>query len=183
MLKANQTILVVVDIQGKLSRLVADREMLVKNVCGLIEGCQVLGVPAVYTEQIPEKMGSTDPEIEKKLAGVEPVEKNSFSCCGEPRFMDRLTALGRKQILLCGIEAHICVAQTGLDLLAEGYEVHLVTDAISSRESPQTELAVKRLSQAGTVLTSMEMALYELQKVAGGNTFKRILDIVKRATA
>ena len=179
MLNKEQAVLVVIDVQGKLATLMQKSEKLFENINRMIEGARALDIPIVWTEQIPEKLGETVPEIKKTLDGVELLKKTTFSCCGGPGFNEKLEQLGRKQILVTGIETHICVYQTCMDLLEKGFEVHLVKDATSSRLKHNYKLGVERIKDAGAVLTSVEMSLFEMQKVAEGDTFKKIIQIVK----
>ena len=179
MLNKENTVLIVVDVQGKLATLLHKQERLFKNVIRMIQGAKVLNLPVIWTEQIPDKLGETAPEIKKELEGVELLTKTTFSCCGGPGFNEKLNGLNRKQILLTGIETHVCVYQTAIDLLKAGYEVHLVKDAVSSRIKENYSLGVEKIKDAGAQLTSVEMALFEMLKVAEGEQFKKIIQIVK----
>ncbi|MCB9077418.1 MAG: hydrolase [Anaerolineaceae bacterium] len=179
MLSIDNTILLVIDVQGKLAELMDNKEALFANLQRIIQGAKVLDLPIVVTEQVPEKLGPTRPEIGQYLAGIEPVAKRTFSCCGDDDFMSQLAALNRKQILMTGIETHICVYQTAIDLLEQGYEVQMVTDAVSSRTPENRQLGLERIKEAGASLTSTEMALFELLRVAEGSKFKTISNIVK----
>lgn len=180
MLTIDNTALIVIDVQGKLAQLMHQKEDLFANLEKIIKGIQVLEIPIVWTEQVPEKLGQTTPEIAQLLANTaEPIAKSSFSCCGHPPFMDALKPLNRKQVLLTGIETHVCVYQTALDLLKLGYEVQVVTDAVSSRASENKQIGLERMNEAGATLTSTEMALFELLRVAEGPQFKEITKIVK----
>jgi nicotinamidase-related amidase len=179
MLELDDTILVVVDVQGKLATLMHEREMLFKNLSRLIEGAQVMGVPILLTEQYPKGLGETAPELKALMPNIKPIEKLSFSCMGEEAFVDALDDLEREQVLVAGIESHICVYQTVSDMLAEGFEVHCVADAISSRTKENREIGLARMKEDGAILTSTEMCLFELLKVAGTSTFKTISALVK----
>lgn len=180
MLTPNNTILLVIDVQGRLAQLMANKETLFANLERMIKGAQVLDLPILWTEQVPEKLGPTLPELSELLIeSSPPVSKSSFSCCGEETFMTRFKAANRRQVLITGIETHICVYQTALDLLNLGYEVQLVTDAVSSRTAENRALALERMQAAGAALTSTEMALFELLRVAEGDKFRAISKIVK----
>jgi len=179
MLKRENAALVVIDVQGKLATLMHRKESLFANLIRMIRGAKVLGLPIIWTEQLPDKLGETLPEIQKELGGLKPLIKKTFSCCGDDAFLKVLSGLGRKQLLLTGIETHVCVYQTALDLLASGYEVHLVGDAISSRIESNYQLGIERMKGAGAIMTSVEMSLFELLRVAGGDQFKQIIEIVK----
>jgi nicotinamidase-related amidase len=177
MLDREKTALIVVDIQGNLAQAMSEKELLFENVEKIIRGVQVFGVPVLVTEQV--KLGPTIPALARYLEGVKPIVKDSFSCCGDERFMKELTALNRRQILMTGIEAHVCAYQTTMDLLEKGYEVHLVADAVSSRTIRNREIGIQKLKDSGAILTSTEMALFELLKTAGDPKFKEIFKIVK----
>ena len=178
-LTPENTVLVVIDIQDRILRVMHDKERLLQNLIKLIKGARVLEVPVLLTEQYPAGLGPTLPEVAQLLPDVRPVDKTCFSCCGEGRFLQGLEASGRRQVLLAGIEAHVCVYQTAVDLLRAGYGVHLVVDAIASREAENKAVTVMKLSGAGAALTTTEMALFELLKVARGDKFKQISGIVK----
>jgi len=177
MLKREEAVLVVIDIQGNLYLAMDDREELLRNTLKLIRGIKLLGLPIVLTEQV--KIGPTIPEIMVHLEGVTPIVKNSFSCWGDGRFRETLENLGRRQVLISGIEAHVCAYQTSMDLLAAGYEVYIVADAVSSRKAGDREIGIRKLTNAGAVLTSTEMALFELLKTATDPLAKEMFRIIK----
>lgn len=179
MLKSKNTVLIVIDVQEKLARVMHDKEKLLKNVDRLIRGARVFGVPVLLTEQNPTGLGKTLPEIKQLLPDKAPVEKVSFSCAGEERFLKVLKDIPRTQILLSGIEAHVCVYQTAVDLKNRGYEVQVVADAISSRTAENADIALDRLRAAGIEVTSVESALFELLGKAEGEKFKEVIRIVK----
>ncbi|MBN1627829.1 MAG: hydrolase [Deltaproteobacteria bacterium] len=179
MLKIENTALIIVDIQGNLALAMHEKELLFRNVRKLIKGIQVLGIPILWTEQIPQKLGPTIPEIADLMSGIHPVSKLSFSCCQDETFLRALKALDRKQILISGIEAHICVYQTTADLIDLGHEVQVVTDAVSSRNIEDKLIGLQRMRDSGASLTSVETSLFELLKTAEAKHFKEILNIVK----
>ena len=179
MLDVDNVVMVVIDVQGKLAQSMYQKEKLFENTKKLIRGMQVLEVPVILTEQNPEGLGMTIPEIKELLPDTEPISKLSFSCLREKSFLGTLEKAGRRQVLLAGIEAHICVYQTAVDLKNRGYEVQVVVDAISSRAKENKEIAREKLRGAGIELTSVETALFELLRVAEGEKFKQILKIVK----
>ncbi len=178
-IEKNNIILVVVDIQGGLAELVVDRDRLFQKVNLLARGANILGVATVLTEQIPEKLGKTRSEIADAFVSAELITKSTFSCCGEKTFTDKLAARSEEQVLLCGIEAHICVLQTGLDLLERGYRVFVVRDAVSSRSELDRDTALDRLRDSGACIVTAEMVLYELLKTAQSEDFREILKLVK----
>lgn len=179
MLTVENTVLIVIDMQEKLVKAMHDRENLAKKAAQMVNGAKVLGIPVIWTEQNPNGLGSTLPEIKERLVDSHPVVKFSFSCCGEPKFMEVVKDCGRKQVLVLGIECHVCVCQTIIDLKELGYEVQVVSDAVSSRTKENRAVGLERAKQAGATITSVEMALFELLKVAHGDSFKQILNIVK----
>ncbi len=179
MLKRDRCVLVVVDIQGKLAMLMDQRERLFQNVSKMVRGAKILGLPIILTEQYPKGLGPTIPEIRRLLSDVDPVEKICFSCMGSEEFVRRLEALGRDQVLLVGIETHVCVYQTARDLKERGFQVEIVADAVSSRRAADREVALGRMASMGIPLTTVEMALFELLGVAGTPEFKKILEIVR----
>ena len=179
MLKTENVLLLLVDIQGKLAHLMHEKELLFKHLQQLIKGIQVLGVPILWVEQNPIGLGPTIPEIAGMLPDVKPISKMSFSSCRNDRFLQALKNLNRKQVLIAGIETHICVYQTAADLVAMGVEVQVVTDAVSSRNAENKAIGLQKMRDAGATLTSVETALFELLKVAEGVPFKEILRIVK----
>jgi nicotinamidase-related amidase len=179
MLSKDTCALVVIDVQGKLARLMYDKDELLENSVKLVKGARALGVPVVWTEQLPDKIGGTLPALKAELEGLAPIVKKHFSCCGEPAFHRELQRVNRKQVLVAGIEAHICVYQTILDLLNFGYEVHAVADAISSRVQRNYDIAMRRIWEEGARVTCVEMVLFELLKVAEGEKFKQILKVIK----
>ncbi len=179
MLVVENTALVVIDVQEKLMRVMYQKEKLVDNLQRLIKGIQVLGIPITVTEQYPKGLGVTIPEIAQLMPNVEPLPKLSFSCVGDEIFAGKVAATGRRQVLVCGIESHVCVYQTVRDLISAAYEVHIVTDAISSRTPENKEIGLKMMNQIGAVLSSTETVLFELLKIASGDKFKAISQIVK----
>ncbi|GMQ49592.1 hydrolase [Vibrio sp. 10N] len=179
MLNQNNTQLMIIDVQGKLAQLMHDKETLFGNLSTLTKAAKLMELPIVWVEQLPDKLGATIDEISHELSDQQPIAKNVFSAWGEENVRTATDNNNRKQVLLVGIEAHICVHQTAYELLTAGYEVHLVTDAVSSRTSTNKELAIQRLAQEGARLTSTEMALFELQRVARGEQFKALLKLIK----
>ena len=179
MLKIENASLLIVDIQGNLANSMYGKELLFKNAQKLIKGIQILGIPIICTEQNPKGLGPTIPEIADLLSNIQPISKMTFSCCQNDRFMQALKALNRKQVLIAGIETHVCIYQTSSDLVDLGYEVQVVTDAVSSRNIENKEIGLRKMRDCGVSLTSVETALFELLKVAEGEQFREILKIVK----
>jgi len=179
MLTPENTALIIIDVQEKLSCVMYEREILFNNIQRLIKGMQVLDIPIIITEQNPKGLGATVPEVANLLPNLQPIPKLSFSCCGDERFLRQLEGLNCKQVLIAGIEAHVCVYQTAIGLLNLGYKVHAVVDAVSSRTVENKKIGLKKMSSAGARLTSIETALFELLKVAEGEKFKAISKLVK----
>jgi len=179
MLKIEDAVLVVIDIQGKLATLMHNKEEFYKNVVRMIEGAGVLDIPIIWNEQLPDKLGETLPQIKSALEGAQPLIKKSFSCCGNSSFVTQLKDLKRKQILLVGMETHVCVYQTAQDLLADGFEVFVVADAVSSRSADNKQVGLTVMQDLGARLTCVEMALLEMLQTAEGEKFKKVIQIVK----
>ena len=179
MLNARSTICVLIDVQEKLARAMHRPEALVANLEKLLQGLRALQVPVIWMEQNPLGLGPTLAPLARLLEGRRPMTKLSFSCCRCPAFEQALARTERGQVLLAGIEGHVCVYQTARDLLAQGYEVDVVADAISSRTPQNHKLALRRMSDEGAGLTGVEMCLFELLGAAEGPAFKEILAIVK----
>lgn len=178
MLKREHAVLVFIDVQGRLAELVDGADTLFKNLRRLLEGMKALDVPVIVTEQIPEKLGATRDEFQPFI-NAPPISKTSFSCCGEPAFFKTLEKANRRQVILCGIETHVCVYQTAMHLLESGYEVLVAADAVSSRDPANKTLALRRMEAEGVKLTGTEMLLFELLGDAKSPQFKPILSIVK----
>ena len=179
MLSANGTVLVLVDIQGKLAEVMHEKEILYANARRLVQGMRILDVPIVWTEQVPEKMGPTVPQIAELLSGYAPLHKTSFSCCGDENFMAALSRTGRGDVVLAGIETHVCVCQTASDLVSAGYAVHVVADAVSSRTLSNRQIGLEKSKAAGAALTGTETVLFELLRAASHPAFREILKIVR----
>jgi nicotinamidase-related amidase len=170
---------VVVDIQEKLLPHIYLWEQTLQNCLKLIEGLQILSVPVVVTQQYTKGLGSTDISIVNKITEFSHIEKNTFSCFGEPVFRDKISGLGKKYIILCGIESHVCVLQTCLDLLEAGYIPVVVEDCVSSRKPADKVTAIERMRQEGARITTLESILFELTQCAGTEIFKNISKLVK----
>lgn len=179
MLQREKAALVVVDIQERLMAAMDKREKLYRNSIVMIEAAKVLGLPVVVTEQYPKGLGPTVQEIRGVLPSYSPIEKIAFGCCGEPRFVEHMKGLGRPQVILVGSETHVCVLQTCLGLLQEGYVVHTVRDAVCSRTKENYLTGLEIMREAGAVITSVEAALFQLLHKAGTEEFKTISRMIK----
>lgn len=189
-ISASKAILLVVDVQGKLASRAFQSDHMHKRLDIMVRGCHALGVPILYTEQLPDKLGETTEALRTALneASASRFVKRTFSCIGNDAEeawnnatikgkLDELRALGRDEVLLCGIEAHICVTQTALDLLHQPVKVHLVSDCISSQKEADRAVGLTRMQAAGAVLSSTEMALFEMMRCAdlsAGSSFRTV---------
>ncbi|MBI5150204.1 MAG: hydrolase [Candidatus Omnitrophica bacterium] len=171
--------LLVIDVQEKLTPLMHEKDTLLKNIRILIQAAQILGIPILWSEHVPEKIGATVEPIRRLLSTEKPIVKTSFGCGGEPNFTKALAALYRKQIIVAGIETHVCVYQTTAQLLGSSYKVQVVADAVSSRTPENKEIGLARIQSEGGVITSTEMVLFELLKTAEHGQFRNILDLVR----
>lgn len=179
MLNRNASLLIVTDIQGRLATLMDECESLYRNAVILIEGMKILGIPILWLEQYPQGLGPTVPEIASHLEGLSPLPKKTFSALREPAIRQAFERQNRHQVIFTGIEAHICVYQTSLELLAMGTEVYIPEDAVSSRNARNRRIGLHQIERAGGCLTCVESVLFELLGVAEGNEFKKIVQLVK----
>ena len=168
--------LLVIDVQKKLMERIKDRDQIVAGIVRLVEAARILGMPVQATEHYPKGIGPTVPELDCRLP--DRAEKLSFSCCGLPEVTGPLESLGVRNVLLAGIETHVCVQQTALDLLAHGFGVYAAVDAIGSSRAIDREVALRRMEHAGVVLTTTEAALFEWIEVAGTPEFKQVLQLI-----
>ena len=178
LMSAGDTGLLVVDVQEKLVRAIADARRVVFNVRRLIDGAEVLGLPVVATEQYPQGLGPTVPELAERLGEVP--SKLTFSCGGCPEIFSDLEGRGVHKLLLCGLEAHVCVQQTALDLLAHGWRVYVAVDAVGPRFEIDYRTALGRMDSAGATLTTTEAALFEWCRVAGTPEFNQISRLARQ---
>jgi len=180
-LVAEQCALLVIDIQEKLLPPIFQKEQLVKNSQLLIRLAGVLKIPSLMTVQYAKGLGGTVPEIASLLPGTEAIDKRTFSCFGSDVFCSLLKRLpgNRNTVLLCGMESHICVTQTALGALREGYIVHVASDAVSSRTEWNWKIGLERMRAAGAVISSTEMIIYELLRSSGAEGFKELLPYLK----
>ena len=170
-------VLLVIDFQSRLFPYIGDNEIILQNILKLVKSAQIFRIPIVRTEQ--KKLGKTIPALEFKGKAIESIEKETFSCCGEKVFNERLKDLKKSVCLITGIETHICVLQTTIDLLNRGYRVQIAVDCTGSRNNVDRETALLRLARLGVVLTTAETAIYELLGSADRDEFKSILSIIK----
>jgi len=174
--------LIVIDVQQKLMPVISDREAIERNIERLVRGSKVVDIPAIITEQYVHGLGPTVPIIRRafeETSGYEPIEKSCFSGFGCAEFVMATRNLHRKQAIVAGIEAHVCVYQTVGDLLNNGYDVTIVADAISSRTPANKDIAIRRMISDGAKLSSTEMALFELTVNSGTDEFREMSRLVK----
>lgn len=180
-LEAGQCALIVIDIQEKLLPPIFQKDQLVRNSQLLIRAAGILKIPALVSTQYAKGLGGTVPEISSLLPGTEAIDKTLFSCFGSDAFCSLLKRLPgqRTAVLLCGMESHICVAQTALAALREGYLVHVASDAVSSRTEWNWKVGLDRMRAAGAIISSTEMMIYELMRSSASAAFKELLPHLK----
>ncbi len=171
--------LLVIDIQERILPVIFESERVVQNTIKLINGFKILNVPVFYTEQYPKGLGPTSSIIKEALGDVEPISKMTFSCSGAGDLFEQFKKKSIEQIVLCGIESHVCVMQTALDLIANGFKVQVTADAVSSRREFDYKIALERLRTNGAEITLTESVLFEMLNVCGTDQFKAISKIVK----
>ena len=179
-LDPQRTALVIIDMQEGFRNAIPDFAETAARVARVAHGARLLGVPVVVTEQYPKGLGRTAAEVRSVLPeDLAIVEKTAFSSCGAREFVARLEQAGAKQIIVCGIEAHICVNQTTHDLLARGFQVHLLTDCITARSEQNRRAGLDKMCRSGALPSSTEMALFELMRDARHEQFKAIQRLIK----
>jgi len=179
LLSIEKTTLLIIDIQERILPVIHQSNIVVENTIKLIKGFNVLGLPIYYTEQYPKGLGKTVSSIKDELENREAFQKLSFSCSGAADLFNELERKNLSQVVVCGIESHVCVQQTVLDLLANKFQVNLAADAISSRKIKDYEIALSRMEKSGAEVTTAEAILFELLNVCGTDKFKQISRIVK----
>lgn len=179
MLKIENSVLVIVDVQGKLAQLMFDKETLFRNCVILTKAAKILDIPIIWCQQNPNALGDTIPELAELLTEQTSIDKLCFSCAGHPDFIERFNALKRQQVILCGIETHICVHQTAMNLLDKDCDIHVVADAVSSRTESNRDVGLQRMRDEGVLVSSTEMALFELLKTAEHPNFKEVAKLIK----
>ncbi len=172
------TVLVIIDVQEKLFPFIYEKERVVDNIRKLILFADIVKVPVILTEQYPEGLGETIPEIKRLLPNIKPIRKIEFSCFGSEDFRRELRRVNAKSIILTGIEAHVCISQTALEGLSE-YDMYVVCDAVSSRNPEDKAVSLERLRFNGVTIISTEMLIYEVLRRAGTEEFRRALRIIK----
>lgn len=179
-LERQRAALAIIDMQEAFRVPIADFGDVASRIAVMTEACKILGVPIIITEQYPKGLGHTATEIALQLPeNIEPIEKLAFSACGAQEFDTRLRERHVEQVIVCGIEAHICVSQTTHDLLQLGYQVHLLSDAITARLPHNREIGLNKMQRAGAMVSSIEMALFEMLRSAEAEEFKAIQRLIK----
>lgn len=179
-LELTRSALAIIDMQEAFRITIANFTATAERIAVMVQGAKLLGLPILVTEQYPKGLGHTAPEIAAVLPeSQEIIEKTSFSSCGAQSFQAELERTGVKQVLVCGIEAHICVNQTVHDLLAGGFQVHLLTDCLTSRHLPDRKAATRKMQMSGAIPSTVEMALFELMRDAKHEQFKAIQNLIK----
>lgn len=178
-IKKDDTIALVIDFQERLYPYISDSELLTRNVVRLIKGLRELDVELIVTEQYSKGLGHTIKDISESIGEFSHIEKGSFSCCGSDDVCKKLNETGKKNVIIMGIEAHVCVLQTVVDLISLGYRPVLIEDCVSSRNPNDKKIAIERMKSEGAVISSYESILFELCEVSGTNAFKAISKIVK----
>ncbi|MBY6188497.1 hydrolase [Marinobacter hydrocarbonoclasticus] len=179
MLSSQQSALILIDVQGRLARTMHDSDALIHRLQALVQGAQALDVPIIWVEQYPEGLGPTIPELAELLPDLAPVSKLSFGCGMSPEVMAEITRSGRRQLVLCGIESHVCVYQSAAQFLEQGFEVEVVSDAVSARTPENHQLGLRRMADCGARLTGVEMVLFEWMGRCDHPQFKTLLSLVK----
>lgn len=169
----------IIDIQEKLYPHIHKCDILSRNTVNLIRGLKILNIPVILTQQYTKGLGETIPAIKEAIGDFDPIEKISFSCCDEPVFMDTIKQIKKKYVIIAGIESHVCVLQTTLDLIGLSYITVVIEDCVSSRKSRDKKTAIERMRQEGAIISTYESVLFELCRFAGTSQFKEISKIVK----
>jgi nicotinamidase-related amidase len=179
-LDAAQTALVIIDLQEAFRPSISDFAEVAARTALMAHAVQLLGVPVIVTEQYPKGLGHTAGEIRAVLPeALEPIEKTAFSSCGAQQFAAELERIGARQVIVCGIEAHVCVNQTTHDLLARGFQVHLLSECITARSAHNRQTGLAKMQQSGALPSSIEMALFELMRDARHEQFKAVQNLIK----
>jgi hypothetical protein len=180
MLRPERTVIVAVDLQERLLPAIADRDRVVRNTVLILRLAEVLGLPVVLTTQYRKGLGETVAEVRDAAPNIEPLDKTSFGCFQDEAFLRRLSELGgRDQLVVTGVESHICVAQTVLGALEKSYQAHVVSDAVGSRTEENREVGLRRMERAGALISSAEMCVYELLGRSDAPAFKKMLPHLK----
>jgi nicotinamidase-related amidase len=179
LLDRENTGLLVIDVQEKLMQVMGRKERVIDNIIKLLQLSKLFTLPVIITEQYPKWLGSTLPNIIGHLPSYEPITKLHFNCCDVEAFDKRLNSEGFKNIIVTGVESHICIFQTCVSILEKGYQVHVPQDAVDSRTEENWRVGLELMKKAGALITSTETLIYQILKKAGTNEFKKMLKIIK----
>jgi nicotinamidase-related amidase len=179
MIDAKKCCLVLIDVQENLLQVMQNPNGVVKHCGILIQIAKALNIPILWCQQYPKALGLTAGPLAELLNGLSPMDKLSFSCCGAPGFAGRLEALPVETAVLCGIESHVCVFQTAMDLLRQGMKVHVIADAVSSRTEENKQIGLARMAAGGVIINSTEMFLFELLRTAEHPKFKELAALIR----
>jgi len=179
MFKPEHSALMIIDVQGRLASLIHGADDLIKEINIMIKAAEILDMPIIWMEQYPKGLGATVAAIKDNLTGHQAIEKITFSGCGNDDVLKALKDSDRNQVIVTGIESHVCVYQTVLGMISEGYQVAINQDAISSRKPSNKQLGLERMKDAGAIKTSTEMILFELMQTAEHPKFKQISNLLK----
>jgi len=168
-----------IDVQEKLVPLMENNTQFVENLVILVKGAQLLDIPIIWMEQLPDKLGPTVPEIKNIMNDQTPIIKNVFSCGDSDPYISVLNNYDPDEVILCGIETHVCVYQTAIDLLSIGKDVQVVADAVTSRKKLNHDIGLQRISEKGGQLTTFELLLFEEQRIAVGDRFRSLIQLIK----
>lgn len=174
-----ESMLLIIDFQQAMLKVMESWEETARKVNQLTQAADVLGVPILLTEQYRKGLGKTIPEVLAEIKSPSVFQKEHFSACLEPDFLPLVQSFGRKKVVLVGMETHVCVLQTGLDLIKAGYQVHLVADAVASRSTENRDIAIELFRQAGAVITSTEIVIFQWARRANTEEFRKVLPIVR----
>ncbi|MBI5050353.1 MAG: hydrolase [Nitrospirae bacterium] len=178
-LNKEHTGIVIVDVQAKLISVMSRSEFVISNIIKLLHLARLFNLPVILTEQFPKMLGTTIPEVKKVLSLYDPLQKMAFDCCDVEPFNDRLQSAGLENIILAGVETHICILQTCSSLLERGYNVHVPQDAVDSRTEENWHVGIELMKKAGAVITSAETVIFQMLRTAGTEEFKEMLKIIK----
>ena len=180
-IEREEAVLIIIDVQDVLMKKMNQEvgKNVIQNIRILLTFAKEMAIPILMTEQYPKGLGKTVPEIKMELGSILPIEKVSFSCCGVETFNIKLNRLGRKQVILSGIETHVCVLQTAADLIQKGYEVHVVADAICSRRKLDWEIGLRWMEKRGAMISTTEIIAFQLLEEAGTEEFRGLSKLLK----
>lgn len=179
LINKNNSLLLIIDVQEKLSAIMNQRAKVISNIQKLVFVSEKLNLPILVTEQYPKGLGKTVPEIVENLSKYEPIEKTTFSCCKDDKFMEKIKESCKKDIIVCGMESHVCVQQTSIELVDLGYRVYITGDAVCSRRKEDWKFSLHRIRAEGAVVTTTESIIFELMESSNNPEFKDIISIVK----